>query len=90
MSRKIEVNVFQSYVRTLEFNLTSKQNIVLERDIKNGEVDPDNGEDLLSYLRHNLGVEAEIIESCGCGETVQKVILEPLYDEREVFDADWI
>ena len=88
--RKIEVDVFQSYVRTLEFELTSKQNIVLERDIKNGEVDPNNGVDLLSYLRHNLEVEPEITESCGCGEKVQKVILEKLYDEREVFDADWI
>ena len=88
--RKIEVDVFQSYVRTLEFTLTSKQNIVLERDIKNGEVDPDNGEDLLSYLRHNWEVEPEITESCKCAEKVQQVRLEPLYDEREVFDADWI
>jgi hypothetical protein len=88
--RKIEMDVFQSYVRTLEFNLTTKQNIVLERDIKNGEVDPDNGEDLLSYLQHNLGVEPEIIESCGCDRKVQQVRFEPLYDEREVFDADWI
>jgi hypothetical protein len=37
-----------------------------------------------------LEIEPEITESCGCGETVQKVILEKLYDEREVFDADWI
>jgi hypothetical protein len=62
----------------------------LERDIKNGEVDPNNGEDLLSYLRHNLEVEPEIIESCGCDRKVQQVRLEELYDEREVFDVDWI
>jgi hypothetical protein len=88
--RKIEVDVFQSYVRTLEFELTSKQNIVLERDIKNGEVNPDNGEDLLSYLRYNLGVEPQVIESCGCDRKVQQVRFEKLYDEREVFDEDWI
>jgi len=87
--RKIEVDVFQSYVRTLEFELTSKQNIILERDIKNREVDPNNGVDLLSYLRHNLGVEPQITESCKCDETVQEVRLEELYDEREVFDMDW-